>query len=153
MKSQGRLLLFVIIVADLLIVMAIVALRLINANKSGSNAVQNTATPQTSPGLVVYGSVLSANGSGLDNVSIYRSYASYQGVEIAMTDSAGYYQSDFFSIPGDEMVSIWAEKAGVQFTPASCNWRHYAGYEMKACNFTVANTESFFLPLISRSPH
>jgi hypothetical protein len=152
MKSQGRLLLFVIIVADVLIVLAVVALKLISSRGTTESTVQNTDTPKSSPGLMIYGTVLGTDGEGLDNIAIYRSYSSYPGVEIAVTDASGYYQTDFYSIPGDEMVSVWAESAGLQFTPASCSWRHYAGYEMRACDFSVLVISKMYLPLTSRAP-
>jgi hypothetical protein len=153
MKSQGRLLLFVIIVADLLIIMAIIGLRLINARHPGVEAIQTTGTPQTSPGLVVYGVVNGPDGVGLADVAIYRSYSSYPGVEIAITDATGHYQSEFYPIPGDEMVSVWAQQPGTQFRPAMCDWRHYAGYEMKSCNFSVsAGTQPAYLPLLFKTP-
>ena len=152
MKSQGRLLLLVIIVADILIVLAVVGLRLIKSRQAPSSSAQETSTPQTSPGLVVYGTVRNEGGAGISHVTIYRSYASYPGVEIAVTDSTGYFQSDFFAIPGDEMVSVWAEQAGLEFTPALCYWRHYYGYEMKSCNFEATTTKSLYLPVIIKAP-
>jgi hypothetical protein len=152
MKSQGRLLLFVIIVADLLIVLAVVGLRLIKSRETPTVAPQATSSAQTTPGLVVYGSVRNESGVGVDHVSIYRSYSAYPGVVIAVTDASGSYQSDFYAIPGDEMVSVWAEQADMQFSPASCSWRHYAGYEMKACNFVVSTTTPIYLPLTSKAP-
>lgn len=152
MKSQGRLLLIVIIVADLLIVMAVLGLRLIKSDQAPETAPEGTSSPEPTPGLVVYGSVRDENGAGLDHVAIYRSYASYPGVQIAETDSFGYYQSEFYSIPGDEMVTVWAEKAGIQFSPPRYYWRHYAGYEMTACNFVVTLSRPIYLPLIDRAP-
>jgi len=66
----------------------------------------NTPTPMTTPGLVIFGYVHDKGGAGVGSVNIYRNYASYPGVLIAITDEDGYYQSDFYPIPGDEMVSV-----------------------------------------------
>jgi len=151
MKSQGRLLLFIILIADLIIVLAVVGLRLVKSQGSSRGAIQTTTSPQATPGLVVYGSVRGADGRGLENVPIYRSYAVYQGVQIAQTDGAGYYQSDFYSIPGDEMVTVWAELPGLQFSPENCYWRHYSGFEMKTCNFTAYIIKQMYLPLIAKT--
>lgn len=95
----------------------------------------DTPSPEPNPGLIVYGMVHDAAGSGIKNVQIYRSYASYPGMVIATTDANGYYESDFYLIPGDEMVSIWAEKQGFIFEPEDYSYRHYYGYERKECNF------------------
>ncbi len=94
-------------------------------------------TGSPTPGLVVYGTVLDQQGVGVENVSIYRSYASYPGEVIATSDASGYYQSDFYWIPGDENVSIRAEKSGSVFSPEACDWRHYHGYERVECNFSA----------------
>ncbi len=100
--------------------------------------VEPTGSPTPPPGLVVHGTVLDKQGNGVENVQIYRSYAAYPGEVIATTDAHGQYASVFYPIPGDEMVAVWAEKAGLVFSPASCTWRHYYGFEKKECNFVVA---------------
>lgn len=78
-----------------------------------------------------------ATGAGLANVKIYRRFASYAGVLIATTDATGYYQADFVSIPGDEMVTVWAELPDYVFTPQQYYWRHYYGYESVTPNFAA----------------
>lgn len=98
---------------------------------------QPMVTAGPTPGLVVYGHVLDGTGSGLDNVSIYRAYASYPGVVIATTDPSGYYESDYYYIPGDEMVAVWAEGSGMSFDPEYYRWRHYYSYERQECDFVV----------------
>ncbi len=90
-----------------------------------------------SPGLVVSGKVTGIDGAGVQNVSIYRSYASYPGEVIATTDANGSYTSVFYPIPGDENVTIWAEKSGYTFEPENYHWRHYYGYEHVERSFQV----------------
>ncbi len=99
----------------------------------------STSTAQPAAGLVIQGHVwLNAEGGpGLTDVKIYRRYASYPGVLVATTGQDGYYQSDFAHIPGDEMVTVWAELEGYTFEPRQHYWRHYYGYESKTLNFVV----------------
>ncbi len=94
-----------------------------------------TPTVVSSPGLVVSGKVTDRNGAGIENVSIYRSYASYSGEVIATTDGNGIYASVFYPIPGDENVTIWAQKLGLSFEPENYRWRHYYGFEQAECSF------------------
>jgi hypothetical protein len=150
MKSQGGRLLIAIVVVDLLILLAIVVIRSINLNRPTTEVLQTTATPQTKPGLVVSGSVQNSNGTGMENVAIYINYASYPGRLIGVTDAAGDYQSDFYPIPGDEMISVWAERTGFLFLPELCNWRHYYGYETRKCDFVVQPAAIIYLPIITR---
>ena len=98
-----------------------------------------TSTTRPATGLVIQGHVrLSAEeGLGLADVKIYRRYASYPGVLVATTDQDGYYQSDFAPIPGDEMVTVWAELEGYTFEPEQYYWRHYYGYESETLNFVA----------------
>ena len=98
-----------------------------------------TSTTQPEAGLVVQGHVwLNAEeGVGLPNVKIYRRYASYPSELVATTDQDGYYQSDFAPIPGDEMVTVWAELEGYTFEPKQYYWRHYYGYESETLNFVA----------------
>ena len=97
----------------------------------------STAHPPA--GLVIQGHVWlnSEEGPGLVDVQIYRRYASYPGVLMATTDQDGYYQSNFASNPGDEMVTVWAELEGYSFEPEQYYWRHYYGYKSKTLNFVA----------------
>jgi len=76
-------------------------------------------------------------GASLADVKIYRRYASYPGVLLATTDQDGYYQSDLAYVPGDEMVTAWAELDGYTFEPEHYYWRHYYGYESRTLNFVA----------------
>ena len=96
-----------------------------------------TPSAEPAPGLKVYGTVKDQSNAGVENVAIYRSYSSYPGIVIATTDANGYYESDFYPILGDEMVTIWAEKQGLTFKPENYIWRHYFGYEQVELNFLV----------------
>jgi hypothetical protein len=100
-----------------------------------SATVEQTITAEPAPGLVVSGTVKDGSGAGVENVQIFRSYSAYLGEVIATTDAKGQFISVFYPIPGDEMVSIWAEKPGLGFEPVSYQWRHYYGYERKECDF------------------
>ena len=104
--------------------------------------------PTSTPGLVVYGVVRNLSGSGVENVNIYRSYAGYQGVLIATTDATGFYQSDFYYIPGDEMVTVWAEESGLVFEPEFYYWRHYYSYQVKECNFQAHLPWVYYFPIV-----
>ncbi len=106
-----------------------------------TNVVEYTAVPQTTPGIVISGSVRNSNGEGVENVAIYDNYASYPGRLIATTDAAGNYESKFYPIPGDEMVTVWAELSGLQFQPEYCYSRHYYGYEKRTCDFLAQPIE------------
>jgi len=96
------------------------------------------------PGLLIEGHVYLEDGLGLASVNIYRSFASYTGEVIATTNDEGYYQSAFQGIPGDEMVTVWAELEGFSIYPADDSWswepgifywRHYYGHEVKTLDF------------------
>lgn len=151
MKSQARQLLIVILGADVLIGLAIVGIWLINSRGVTTNVPEITSTPQSISGLVVYGTVRNLDGVGVGNVAIFRKYASYEGVLIATTDASGRYQSDFYAIPGDEMVTIIPQQPGLLFIPESCYWRHYYGYEMKACDFSAIPLSLMYLPIVSKA--
>ncbi len=56
---------------------------------------------------------------------------------IATTGRDGDYQSDFAPIPGDEMVTVWAELEGYAFEPEEYYWRHYYGRESRTLNFVA----------------
>jgi DNA primase large subunit len=70
-------------------------------------------------------------------VEIFRRYAGYPGEVVATTNAEGYYLSDFYPIPGDEMVTVWAEAPELRFAPEYYYWRHYYGYEITGHDFTV----------------
>jgi len=100
-----------------------------------SATVEQTITAEPAPGLVVFGTVKDGSGAGVENVQIFRSYSAYPGEVIATTDAKGQFISVLYPIPGDEMVSVWAEKPGLVFEPLNYQWRHYYGYENKECDF------------------
>ncbi len=87
------------------------------------------------PGIVLHGRVVLADGSGLANVSICRSYASYPGTVVAATDHDGSFQAAFAFIPGDEMIGVWPLAAGYTFDPPVYRWRHYYGLEDRSLEF------------------
>jgi hypothetical protein len=113
-------------------------------------SIADIPKPVATPGLVVYGYVQDMNGAGLEGVSIYRKYASYPGVVIATTDPNGYYQSDFYTIPGDEMVTVWADGLGLKYEPDQYYWRHYYGYEGRECSFIAPSTWKNYFPITTR---
>ena len=143
-----------IIITILFIVLVMVGLRFVNLPGEIRDGMQDTPITKAGPGgitdeppytpvagfvpgWVVYGFVRDKSGAGVEGVSIYRSYASYAGVMIATTDDNGYYQSDFYAIPGDEMITVWADRSGLKFDPENYYWRHYYGYEQVECDFLV----------------
>ena len=95
----------------------------------------NSATKET--GLILQGTV-TLDGSPLEGVKIYRSFASYEGEVVAVSGKDGTYRSEFMFIPGDEMVTVWAELDGHTFEPENVYWRHYYGYEESTLDFTGA---------------
>ena len=123
-----------------LLVLVLLSGGCIGPTPTGTTPPTPSSTAQTAPGLVIQGHVwLNAEGgAGLAGVEIYRSYASYPGVLLATTDQGGYYESDFAPIPGDEMVTIWAELEGYTFEPEQYRWRHYYGYESRTLNFVAS---------------
>jgi hypothetical protein len=102
-----------------------------------SATAEQIATDVPTPGLVITGMVLDEQGSGVENVQIYRSYSAYPGEVIATTNASGFYESDFYYIPGDEMVFVRAVKPGYTFTPENYFYRHYYGFEQGVFNFTA----------------
>jgi hypothetical protein len=98
----------------------------------------NSATGET--GLVVQGTV-TLDGRPLEGVKIYRSFASYEGEIVAVSGKDGTYRSEFMFIPGDEMVTVWAELDGYTFTPENEYWRHYYGYEERTLDFSGAKVK------------
>jgi hypothetical protein len=99
-------------------------------------AITRGITRTPAPGLILQGRV-THEGDGLKGVKIYRSYASYGGELVAATDADGYYQSEYMFIPGDEMVTVWAELDGYVFEPEREYWRHYYGLEQRTLDFTA----------------
>ncbi len=111
-----------------------------------SNSRPSTPAITPRPGLQIEGHVTKQDGSGLTGVRIYRKFASYSGVLVATTDPTGYYRGEFLPIPGDEMVSVYAEIEGYSIIPkdststwqtGSYYWRHYYGYEEKILDFVA----------------
>ena len=92
---------------------------------------------QQQPGLLLKGHVRFPDGTPLPGVNIYRSFASYPAVLIATSDADGFFLSEFAPIPGDEMVTVYAELAGYTFEPPQVYWRHYHSYEEKTQDFTA----------------
>lgn len=80
--------------------------------------------------------------TGLAEVKIMRSHSSYPGTAVCTTDYAGYHESDLGPIPGDEMITVWAELDGYTFDPPSHRWRHYAGVESRTLSFVASSTAS-----------
>lgn len=125
---------------------------LVEAYLSGNAVTADTiafclvGTREITPGLLINGHVTLVDGSGLADVSIYRSYSAYPGELVATTDQDGFYQSDFAYIPGDENISIWAEREGYFFDPNIYYWRHYIGYEVRTLNFTALPSWKLFIP-------
>jgi len=100
-----------------------------------SSPLTPTSTPV--PGLIIRGRV-TKDGVGVPGVNIYRTFANYSGQLVATTDANGYYKSDFWYIPGDEMVNVWAVQEGYAFDPPVYNWRHYYGKEDRTLDFTAS---------------
>ena len=100
--------------------------------------VTKTPTVAPTPGLVIRGRVrLNGTGAGLGGVGIYRAFASYPTVLVATTDPNGNYVAAFQTIPGDEMVTVYAQLNGYAFDPAQYYWRHYYGYEDRTLDFVA----------------
>lgn len=98
-------------------------------------ATPPSLTPEQT-GLLIRGRV-TRDGIGLPGVSIYRTFAAYPGQLVATTDANGYYQSDFWFIPGDEMVTVWAAQEGYVFDPPNYFWRHYRSREERTLDFSA----------------
>lgn len=154
MKLNRHLLLFIIVgvallMMDLIIVLIFLAVSRednqassptsIPASTEGSpfSAAPSTPTPQATPGVVFFGTVRDQSSVGLPGIEIYRQYANYPGTLVATTDARGYYESGFYYIPGDEMITLWAVHPGFTFDPEHYYWRHYHGYEAGNYDFNV----------------
>ncbi len=109
----------------------------------------STTVPQSTPepGLILLGDVRlnDFSGIGFPDVGIYRAYAGYLGSLITTTNSTGHYNTEFAFIPGDEMVAVWAAKAGYTFEPQQYYWRHYHGLEVRTLDFYAS-------PLVTNCP-
>lgn len=114
------------------------------------NKVQDAPVTEVTPGLVVYGTVRDMSGVGIANVSIYRSLAVYPGVLIATSDVNGDYRSEFTYIPGDEMVTVWANHSRLVLEPERYYWRHYYGYQQKECNFLAHLRWLYYIPILTK---
>lgn len=90
-----------------------------------------TASGTPTPGLRVRGHVRleSASGGPLAGVEILMAFAAYEPTVVATTDENGFYQTEFFYIPGDETVTVFARKFNYAFEPSQYYWRHYYGVE------------------------
>lgn len=93
-------------------------------------------TPTPNTGLNIDGTVR-LNGVGLPGVRIYRRFAGYPGDLVATTGADGKYKAPFVYIPGDEMVTVWAELAGYTFDPSTIYWRHYHSLENRTLDFAA----------------
>ena len=107
------------------------------------------------PGLVIHGRVWQSTtgGEGLSNVKIYLSFVTpYFGNVVAITDSNGFYKSDFIYMPGEEYVRVWAELEGYNFEPEYYSWRHYYGYSERSLYFwaigTTPSGRYYYMPLL-----
>ena len=92
--------------------------------------------PPGATGMILRGHV-TLDGKGLAGVEMYRNIAVYPAEIVAVTDENGYYESGFFGIPGDEMVSLEPKLAGYTFDPPYYYWRHYHGYVEYTWDFTA----------------
>ena len=136
----------------LLLILALGASLWSAVTRAGSTAPAPLLATETTPGLVVQGHVWldHEGGTGVPGVAVYRSYAAYPGTVVATTGADGFYQSDYYYIPGDEMVSVWAERAGYSFQPELYFWRHYYGYEVRTLDFVATALHVHYLPLVLR---
>jgi hypothetical protein len=105
---------------------------------AGPGATGTSTSLTATPGLLLEGDVHLTDGTPLGGVVICRSFASYQGSQVAVTDSNGEFSAEFVSIPGDEMVTIWPHLDGYSFDPAQVYWRHYFGFETSRLEFTAS---------------
>jgi len=99
-----------------------------------------TPTVTATPGLTVRGHVRlnSPTGPGLADVAIHLFFASYYpGDVVATTNLDGYYETPFFYIPHDEMVTVWPERSGYSFDPEHHYWRHYGGVDYAVRDFVA----------------
>ena len=114
----------------------------------------DTLTPPPQAGLIIEGQVRSADTDqrGIANVKIYRSFASYPGEVVAITDQEGRYRTQFQPIPSDEMVTVWAELAGYTFEPKQYSWRHYFGYEARQLDFVAGADMPTGTPTVVTEP-
>jgi hypothetical protein len=93
------------------------------------------------PGLILRGSIHYSDGTPLEGVTICRSFASYPGSRVAITDSNGEFVAEFVGIPGDEMITVWPYLEGYSFDPPQVYWRHYHGFEASAAIFAASDPQ------------
>jgi hypothetical protein len=137
------------LVGSFLLLLALGASLWCIAGKARSAEPPPRIAAEPTPGLIIQGHVWlhHEDGPGWAGVDIYRRYASYPGIVVATTDADGFYQSGFAYIPGDEMVTVWADLDRYTFLPEQYYWRHYYGYEVRTLNF-VAAAYTCYLPLV-----
>jgi hypothetical protein len=124
------------------------------ADVPGTPLLDRPAIPSPTPGLLIRGHVWldSEGGPGLPGAKIYRRYAGYDGTVVATTGADGSYESEFWYIPTDETITVWAERAGYGFDPNQYYWRHYYGYREETLNFVATQIASryVYLPVVYR---
>jgi hypothetical protein len=120
------------------------------AETARGNSRDSSSLPATQLGLLIQGCVQLSNGRGAANVQTYRAFASYPSELVATTDQHGAYQAEFVYIPGDEMITVWAEKPGFTFEPEVYYWRHYAGYEAITLDLIAEPIRCTYLPFITK---
>lgn len=136
------------------LLIGLVVLAMLAACRPGGTAPSVTATPPAptpqagtpAPGLSIRGHVRLGDGAGLAGVTICRSLASYPGQRVATSGPDGAYQAEFFAIPGDEMISVWATLPGYTFEPERYSWRHYYGFEERTLDFVARPAPSGATP-------
>ncbi len=150
MKAHRRMKVTILSAAALVVLVTVIALQTMAAYPvSGADQPSSLALdPWETPGLEFSGDVRQSNGVGEASVNIYMAFAIYPGNLVATTDPAGHYQTDFFYIPGDEMVTVWADKPGHIFTPMRYYWRHYYSHQVRVLDFTIFPPWFAFIPMM-----
>jgi hypothetical protein len=129
--------------------------------RTASPSAAPTHTPTATPtatgaqGLEVSGHVRldGPAGPGLPGITVQVFLASYSTpAATAVTDSTGYYATDFIPIPGDEMITVRSLDATYRFEPTQHYWRHYHGAEDAVRDFVASAVGDFraYLPLMLR---
>jgi hypothetical protein len=115
---------------------------------TGPGAIVTSTSLTATPGLLLQGNVHLTDGMALQGVVICRSFASYPGNQVAVSESNGEFSAEFVSIPGDEMVTIWPYLEGYSFEPAQVYWRHYYGFEASKLEFIASLQEPNAAPSV-----